>query len=675
MFEVLQHSSRISPRFRRLGRSGFLNGRPLLAMALAAALFGLGASRWPSAPPVVQPNRNVDRAGVLGEGVLTVALEAKQTRWWLDGPRHPAMTVAAFAEQGKKPMLPGPLLRVPSGTVIRLSVRNSLAAPLTFLVPSAIHGGPELLTSADSIIVAPGAVGQLVTRATAPGNYVYRATTPEGSVRATLLTGLLAGALVVDTVGATQPHDRVFVIMATPDSASRAYLDTVANVNRNPALVRAVFTINGESWPNTERISATVGDSLHWRVINASAAPHPMHLHGFYYRVDAFSGPRDHPEMRASPGQMVVTQLLRFQDAMTITWSPDRPGNWIFHCHFGLHLMPDSLSAAPDDPDMRGMVGLILGVNVAERAGVRAAGEPAPVRHLRLVAVADSLSRDVRRGRQSLTASGAPPHVPAMRFILEEQGKRVDTKRAISPELDLVRGEPVSIRVVNHLDEPTSVHWHGIEVEDSYVDGVPGVSGEGTRLAPAIAPGDSFEARFTPPRSGTFMYHAHIDEVREQQGGLEGAIVVRDRNAPLDPDDHVFFLKGNHLYSPRYPVEMNGMVNPDTIVIHVGRPARFRLINLATTSVVPVFRLTTRPDSALDLERDTMLVSWRPVAKDGFDLPPASRAPRPASQIISIGETYDFEFTPPKKGMLRLEVRGTGQPNRPLKVRVPIRIE
>jgi FtsP/CotA-like multicopper oxidase with cupredoxin domain len=218
------------------------------------------------------------------------------------------------------------------------------------------------------------------------------------------------------------------------------------------------------------------------------------------------------------------------------------------------------------------------------------------------------------------------------------------------------------------------VHWHGIEVEDSYVDGVPGVSGEGTHLAPAIAPGDSFQARFTPPRSGTFMYHAHVDEVREQQGGLEGAIIVHDRDAPADPDDHVFLLKGNHLYSPAHPTEINGMVNPDTVVIHAGRAARFRLINLATTSVVPSFSLTARPDSALNLERDTMVVRWTPIAKDGFDLPPVLRASRPADQLISMGETYDFEFTPQRKGVLRLEVRSQ-IPRNQLKIRVPIRVE
>ena len=59
------------------------------------------------------------------------------------------------------------------------------------------------------------------------------------------------------------------------------------------------------------------------------------------------------------------------------------------------------------------------------------------------------------------------------------------------------RGEPVSITVVNQLPEPTAVHWHGIELE-SYYDGVAGFAGEGKRIAPAIPPGGSFEARFTP---------------------------------------------------------------------------------------------------------------------------------------------------------------------------------
>jgi len=622
----------------------------------------------------VRPNPNLESAGVLHDGVLTVALEAKESVWHLDGPDRPAMTIEAFSEPGKPPLLPGPLVRVPLGTEIRISVRNSLRLSLTFFLPAAIRGGSDKFAASDSVVVTPGTVGVLTTRASVPGNYVYRATTPTGTSKAWRLAGLLGGALVVDTTGATtRPRDRVFVIMQATDSAFAAFIDsTNGDIQHAPAgIARIVYTINGASWPHTERIAATVGDSLHWRVINASFDVHPMHLHGFYYRVDVFSGP-----LPPAPGQMVVTQLMTPFSAMTMSWSPDRPGNWLFHCHFALHLQPDSNSAAPDDPHRRDMTGLALGVNVAGRAGARAASQPTPARHLRLIAVADStLAEEGHRpdGAQSATPlhQFAADSVPSMHFVLEEHGHRVEAGRDFSPELDLTKGVPVSIMIVNHLSEPTSVHWHGIEIEDSYVDGVPGFSGAGRHLSPAIAPGDSFEARFTPPRAGTFMYHAHVDEVREQLGGLEGALIVRDPGGTPSIDDHVFFLKGlGPKDSATHPLEINGETDPDTVVLHFGRPARFRFLNLSTAVPVALFRLTARPDSSLTSGKDTLVVSWRPVAKDGFDLPGALEVSRPANQIVSMGETYDFEYTPQRTGTLRLEVR-TGQ----LLVRVPIRVE
>src|SRR5437773_8158154 len=82
----------------------------------------------------------------------------------------------------------------------------------------------------------------------------------------------------------------------------------------------------------------------------------------------------------------------------------------------------------------------------------------------------------------------------------------VEVGQRSGPPIMLGRNDPVSIMVVNRLAEPTSIHWHGIEL-DSFFDGVPGFSGQKPALAPAIAPGDSFDVRFTPPRSGTFIYH------------------------------------------------------------------------------------------------------------------------------------------------------------------------
>jgi FtsP/CotA-like multicopper oxidase with cupredoxin domain len=636
-------------------------------LLMVCAVFAAASGRTRRAFPIVGANPNTERAGALHDGVLTVTLEAEETLWHLNGPTRSPMTIAAFAEAGKAPLMPGPLLRAPAGTELRISMRNSLRVPLTFQVPASMHGGPDRSDAIDSIVVAPGAVGTLTTHATVAGNYIYRATSGDGASRVEAMTGLLGGGLVVDSAQASDapPRDRVLVIMATEDSAAAACSDTATrSVLAECPGRRFIYTINGGSWPNTERMHAVVGDSLHWRVINVSNQVHPVHLHGFYYRVDEYSGPLVAVYGRPAPGQMVVTQLMAPLSAMSMTWSPDRPGNWLFHCHFAIHNMPDSLSAAPDDPHMREMKGLLVGTIVTARAGVTVTRDLAPARQLRLIA--EPAHAVAGKGLDDL---------PLMHFVLEEHGRRIDTHADLSPEIDLSRGEPVSIVIVNRLDEPTAVHWHGIEVEDSYMDGAPGFSGAGGHLTPAIAPGDSFVARFTPPRSGTFMYHAHIDEVREELAGLEGALIVRDPGAAPSPDDHVFLLKGD-VGNRQHPLEIDGQGNPDTLVLHVGRAARLRLLNLAraVASAAPSFWLTTRPDSAPTSAGDTMVVRWLPTAKDGFDLPPAAQLTRPAQQVVAIGETYDFEYTPRSQGTMRLEVRTPRAPHS-LLIRVPIRVE
>jgi hypothetical protein len=91
-------------------------------------------------------------------------------------------------------------------------------------------------------------------------------------------------------------------------------------------------------------------------------------------------------------------------------------------------------------------------------------------------------------------------------------------------------------------------------------------------------------------------------------------------------------------------------------------------------NIAPLAVLTARPDSAFALPRDTMVVRWQALAKDGFDVPIAQRHPRPARQIVAVGETYDFQYTPTSPGNLRLELRTNGGPH-VLLIRVPIRQE
>jgi FtsP/CotA-like multicopper oxidase with cupredoxin domain len=633
---------------------------PALLLPLMLLLVASGAPRQQRLT-VATPNDNRTAAGTLRDGVLTLSLEATLAMWHPDGDSLPGLQVEVFAEAGSRPSAPGPLIRVPAGTEIRASVRNTLERDtLTFFVPArmahATKGG-----ALDSVVLLPGEVRELRVRAERPGTYLYHANARTTLDRVLRMRGLLAGAIIVDSAGSpTPPRDRVFVILDVVDSLTPAGV---------PDSRREILAINGLSWPHTERLETRVGDTLVWRIINASPAVHPMHLHGFYFRVDAFDGPPAALVGRPSAGRLAVTERMTPFTTMTLSWVPEREGNWLFHCHYQPHARPhrplgetrsrERAHAAHENHALNEMGGMVMGVHVRAGPGETSGPETNAVRRLRLVAVSDS---------------GFPAALPSMRFVLEERasGRRVAARPGFSPSIELLRGEPVSITVVNRLNEPLSVHWHGIELE-SFFDGVAGFAGSGQRLAPLIAASDSFEARFTPPRSGTFIYHSHVEEPRHHRAGLAGALIVRD-NASTDPTaEHLFFIKSARGSRESFPMEINGAVNPDTIVLQVGRRYRFRFIGLPVTSPNATVYLTARPDSSLMNLRDTMLVQWRPLAKDGADLPERDRTLRPAQQAVSIGETYDIEFQPLERGELRLEVRPPSAGR--LFVRVPVRVK
>jgi len=299
-----------------------------------------------------------------------------------------------------------------------------------------------------------------------------------------------------------------------------------------------------------------------------------MHLHGFYFSVDAVEGPNN----MDPPLPNVVTARLSAFATMSMSWMPERAGNWLFHCHFADHIVPHgtlggespgvgverigpwpgrTVHADPQNHAVTAMAGLITGIVVRERSLAHEAEPPGARRALRLVAIQDPEFPDAQ---------------PSLRFVLDtphDPRGRVEAWPGLSVPLNLTRGEPVAITVVNRMREPTAVHWHGIEL-DSYFDGVPGFSGSGTRLSPLIAPGDSFVARFTPPRAGTFMYHSHVDEPRQQRAGLVGPLIVRD-DAAADMSLDITFLFKLARARDNGPFEINGQLNPDTLRLRAGQ--------------------------------------------------------------------------------------------------------
>jgi FtsP/CotA-like multicopper oxidase with cupredoxin domain len=384
-------------------------------------------------------------------------------------------------------------------------------------------------------------------------------------------------------------------------------------------------------------------------MLNASAEVHPMHLHGFYFRVDSRGdGIRD-TSYAASNRDLVVTDRLNPGATASITWVPERPGNWLFHCHFTVHFAaraPLGLRLTQAARDIRGehvgnhalegMSGLVMGVAVAPRRRTPADAEPrdAARRHLRLL----------------VRPAGGTDREPYYSVTLHERDGEpaIDSTARNGPPIILKRNEPVAITVVNRTPEPTAIHWHGIEL-DSYFDGVAGFSGDARRLSPVIVPSDSFVARFTPPRSGTFIYHTHVDETRQQPAGLSGALLVVDEDKPYDPptDIPVLITTPRSAETARRAVLLNGRQEVPPVELRVGVPYRFRLINITIG----------RPGIRVEVRRDSVLAQWRALAKDGADLPDEARVTVPARRPITIGETYDFELTPRDAGAMRLEVR------------------
>jgi FtsP/CotA-like multicopper oxidase with cupredoxin domain len=90
------------------------------------------------------------------------------------------------------------------------------------------------------------------------------------------------------------------------------------------------------------------------------------------------------------------------------------------------------------------------------------------------------------------------------------------------PLIEAVEGDRVRIYVTNKLEEPTTVHWHGVFVPNG-MDGVGGLTQN------YIKPGKTFRYEFTFGKPGTFMYHPHFDEMTQIALGMVGMIVVHPR--------------------------------------------------------------------------------------------------------------------------------------------------
>jgi FtsP/CotA-like multicopper oxidase with cupredoxin domain len=578
-------------------------------------------------PPTVSPNDNRSPGGIVSGDTLRISLAVKLSRWYPEADDGLFVDVPVFAEEGKSPSIPGPLIRVREGTTIVATVANELSDSTIW-----IHGLAARPAKDDSTAVKPGAVHKFTFRSGRPGTYFYYATT--GVIdRSQGEREQLAGALVVDPAKGS-PEDRILMINIWSRPRSSGETDQAV-------------AINGKSWPFTERFTVNLGDSLRWRVINGSIRPHPMHLHGFYFHINSRGSFLADTALGLDRREFVVTKHMVPRTTMSIAWSPNRPGNWLFHCHFTPHVNESARLgySAPradvhhDADPMKHMAGLVIGITVNDPdRRYRPLRALLPTRRLRMYA-------------QDRPATATTPLATSYIIQRDSRPPARDSIERGGQVIVLTRGQPTRVTIVNRAHAATSVHWHGIELE-SYSDGVAGWSGAPSSLAPMIAPNDSFIADLILPRTGTFIYHTHLNDMEQITSGAYGPIVVLDPAEKFDPEvDHTITAGWNGM--GRFPdirLALNGDSSPPPMVLKHGKTHRLRIVNIGAAARFNFI-----------LRRDTTMVTWSPLAKDGFDLPQAARAPRAASQLISTGETFDAEWTPLRKGEYEITANNGGR--------------
>lgn len=117
--------------------------------------------------------------------------------------------------------------------------------------------------------------------------------------------------------------DPIFEELPTPDIEYDMFL----GASMGMGMSNMAFTVNDETFPDTEPIEVEEDDIVKATLINESQFDHPMHLHGHYFQITAINGEKlDYP---------IVKDLINVKpgESIEIMFQADNPGMWAFHCH------------------------------------------------------------------------------------------------------------------------------------------------------------------------------------------------------------------------------------------------------------------------------------------------------------------------------------------------------
>ena len=223
------------------------------------------------------------------------------------------------------------------------------------------------------------------------------------------------------------------------------------------------------------------------------------------------------------------------------------------------------------------------------------------------------------------------------------------------PQIRVRQGETFRVLVENNLDEPSTVHWHGLRVENS-MDGVPHLTQN------PILPGESFLYELKAADAGTFWYHPHQRSFEQVGRGLYGSLVVEE-SEPIEIDREFTWVlddwqlakdaqfaqgfSGNrhdmsHEGRMGNTVTVNGKI-PQQFLIKRGERIRIRLVNAANARI---FALKFDQHQPTIISIDGQPVTPHLPDKDRYVLAPGMRmdllldCPGKPGQRFSLTDRY-----------------------------------
>jgi FtsP/CotA-like multicopper oxidase with cupredoxin domain len=374
------------------------------------------------------------------------------------------------------------------------------------------------------------------------------------------MCGLLAGLLVTQMAGA-QVCDRRDTSGVRSDASRDLYCLTLIAVPGESAAVAGHVDLSRVPGPFTVAVTAD-GRAVYDPVVTVAGLPAPASLGNFTVFVAWVTPPTMYPAIKlgvVSNGSTTVRRFALDPFVMLVTAEPNanvtEPGTRVV-LRAGSPstrlLPPDMLQFAAGAVRDTGASGSSMAMPGMPAAGTPAGGTPAadadsaegwtgvPMPAGLAMVPGEMVLRpgtapllpdgrldapDARPNSVVRVAGGDTLHLTAGLVTRVIDGRRVRmyayNGQYPGPVIAVRRGATIVVDLTNHLDQPTTIHWHGVRL-DAPFDGVPDTA------HPEVPPGGRFAYRVHFPDAGVYWYHPHVREDMQQNLGLAGAIVVSD---------------------------------------------------------------------------------------------------------------------------------------------------